>query len=68
MNAARNALQILYLLLFIIFTGTLGYHFIEEWSLFDSLYMSVITLATVGYGETHPLCRLLGESLQCFLF
>jgi voltage-gated potassium channel len=55
MNAARNALQIIYLLLFILVVGTLGYHFIEGWSLFDSLYMSVITLATVGYGETHPL-------------
>jgi voltage-gated potassium channel len=55
MNAARNALQIVYLLLLILVVGTLGYHFIEGWSLFDSLYMSVITLATVGYGETHPL-------------
>ena len=55
MNAARNALQIVYLLLFILVIGTLGYHFIEGWSLFDSLNMSVITLATVGYGETHPL-------------
>jgi voltage-gated potassium channel len=55
MNAARNALQIIFLLLLIIIAGTLGYHFIEGWSLFDSLYMTVITLATVGYGETHPL-------------
>jgi voltage-gated potassium channel len=55
MNAARNALQIIYLLLCILIAGTLGYHFIEGWSLFDSLYMTVITLATVGYGETHPL-------------
>jgi voltage-gated potassium channel len=55
MNAARNALQIVYLLLLILIVGTFGYHFIEGWSLFDSLYMSVITLATVGYGETHPL-------------
>lgn len=35
--------------------GTLGYRLIEGWSLFDALYMTVITLATVGYGETHPL-------------
>lgn len=36
-------------------TGMLGYHWIEGWSLFDALYMTVITLGTVGYGETHPL-------------
>ena len=35
--------------------GTIGYHLIEGWSAFDALYMTVITLATVGYGELHPL-------------
>lgn len=66
MNAARNALQIIFLLLLILIAGTLGYHFIEGWSLFDSLYMSVITLATVGYGETHPL-TIAGRVFTIFL-
>jgi len=35
--------------------GTTGYEMLEGWSFFDSLYMTVITIATVGYGETHPL-------------
>lgn len=35
--------------------GTEGYHRIEGWSRFDALYMTVITLGTVGFGETHPL-------------
>jgi voltage-gated potassium channel len=35
--------------------GVLGYSVIEGWSLFDSLYMTVITIASVGYGEVHPL-------------
>jgi voltage-gated potassium channel len=35
--------------------GVLGYSRIEGWPLFDSLFMTVITLTTVGYGETHPL-------------
>ncbi|WP_445634967.1 Potassium channel protein [Nostoc sp. DSM 114161] len=35
--------------------GTLWYRIIEGWSWEDAAYMTVITLATVGYGETHPL-------------
>lgn len=39
----------------LIIVGTAGYSLLEGWDLFDSLYMTVITLTTVGYGETHPL-------------
>lgn len=39
----------------IILAGTLGYMLIEGWSWFDSLYMTVITLATIGYSEVQPL-------------
>ena len=39
----------------VVLAGSLGYVLIEGWSAFDSLYMTVITLATVGYGEVHPL-------------
>ena len=35
--------------------GALGYMVIEGWSFFDALYMTVITLATVGYGEVHEV-------------
>lgn len=35
--------------------GTLWYWVVEGWSWEDAAYMTVITLATVGYGETHPL-------------
>lgn len=35
--------------------GSGGYYLIEGWSLFDGLYMTVITLATIGYGEVRPL-------------
>ncbi len=37
--------------------GTVGYRVIEwrNYTLFDALYMTIITLSTIGYGETHPL-------------
>ncbi|HEY9071581.1 MAG TPA: potassium channel protein [Candidatus Ozemobacteraceae bacterium] len=37
--------------------GTVGYRLIEgpQWTALDGLFMTVITLATVGYGEVHPL-------------
>jgi len=43
------------LLILTLFAGTAGYILIEGWAPFDAFYMTVITLATVGYGETNPL-------------
>jgi len=46
--------------------GTLGYATIEEWGLFESLYMTIITLATVGYSEVHNLSHE-GQIFTIFL-
>ena len=39
----------------LLIVGPLGYVLIEGWSVFDAIYMTVTTLATVGFGEVHPL-------------
>ncbi len=35
--------------------GTIGYVLIDNYSWFDAFYMTIITVATVGYGEVAPL-------------
>jgi len=44
----------------LIIVGSLGYYSIggSDWTLLDSLYMTIITLASVGYGEVHELDNL----------
>lgn len=42
------------LVLFVLLTGTVVYSWLEHWSMLDSLYFSVVTLATIGYGDLHP--------------
>ena len=42
-------------LVFLFTAGIAGYMLIEHWNLLDATYMTVITLATIGFGETHPL-------------
>ncbi len=52
----RIKLLLAFLLIFLVISfGTLGYMFIEGWTLLDSLYMTIITLASVGYKEVHDL-------------
>jgi voltage-gated potassium channel len=43
------------LLLAVIGSGTAGYTWIEGWAPFDALYMTIITISTVGFSEVHPL-------------
>ena len=43
------------LIVLVISFGTAGYMSIEAWGFLDALYMTVITLTTVGYEEIHKL-------------
>ncbi|HEB75956.1 MAG TPA: potassium channel protein [Nitrospirae bacterium] len=51
----KRAFLSLGLVFLVILSGTVGYSIIEGWTLFDSLYMTVITLSTIGYQEVRPL-------------
>ena len=45
----------LFLLAFVLTTGVLGYMMLSEYSFVDALYMTVITVSTIGFGEVAPL-------------
>lgn len=45
----------LFLLLSVIFIGVVGYMFLSELSFIDALYMTIITMSTVGFGEVTAL-------------
>lgn len=52
----RVGVVALYMLVWLL-AGTLGYARVEGWGLWDSLYMTAITLTAVGYNEVHPLTQ-----------
>ena len=39
---------------FVLASGTVFYRSVEGWSWLDSLYFSVVTFTTLGYGDFHP--------------
>ena len=54
-DSLREVYTAVLLILLLLVLGTLGYEVIEGWSFLDSVYMTVITLTTVGYREIHEL-------------
>ncbi len=55
MPANRKLKIALTLLVLVMLIGTVGFVFIEGWRPLDALYMTTITLSTVGFQEVHPL-------------
>lgn len=51
----KKILTSIIILLLILIYGTSGYMFIEDTSLTDALYMTVISITTVGFSEVMPL-------------
>lgn len=49
----------------VIWLGTIGFHYVEWWALFDSLYFIVVTMATIGYGDFVPVTNV-GKAFAMF--
>jgi voltage-gated potassium channel len=55
-NYLYNHIKVsVFLILTIICIGTSVYYFVFNFTMINAFYMTVITLGTVGYGETEPL-------------
>ncbi len=66
MNSRRRIILSLCLTFFFLGAGTGGYILIEGYTPLEALYMAVITVTTVGYGEVHALSEA-GRVFTMFL-
>lgn len=55
------------MLIIILLVGTAGFMIIEDYSFLDGLYMTAITITTVGYGEVQPLQHPVGKLFTILL-
>jgi voltage-gated potassium channel len=67
MMSTRTRLRLaLISLSIVVASGTIGFHVIQHWSWFDGFYMTLTTMTTIGYQETHPLSQA-GRVFNSFL-
>ena len=55
MRNSHPLVKSLVAILLLIVVGAVGYRIIEGWPFMDALYMTVITITTIGFAEIHPL-------------
>ena len=56
-NFPSNLYRVLLLFLLVIIIGVLGYMYLSNDTFVNALYMTIITITTVGFGEIHPLSQ-----------
>ena len=62
-NSRRQVLIAMLLLFLVIVIGVIGYTQIDNFGFIDSVYMTIITISTVGYGEV----KLVHSQLSFFI-
>ena len=55
MDSTRHLIVSLLLSILIIVFGAIGYVVVEHWNFLDAVYMTIITISSVGYGEVHEV-------------
>jgi voltage-gated potassium channel len=57
MNSKKRLLVSLSIFLIVFLIGVAGFKILggKDWSILDSIYMTAITIGTIGYGEVHDL-------------
>ena len=66
MTIRSRIILALSVLALVVFFGSAGFHYIENWSWFEGLYMTIITMTPLGYGEVKPLSHA-GKVFNTFL-
>jgi voltage-gated potassium channel len=64
----RQLRVVMALLLLTLLSGTLFYSVVEHWTLLDAAYFSVVTLATVGFGDLTPVTAVGKVFTMAYLF
>jgi voltage-gated potassium channel len=57
LNSSKSLIILICLSILIVAFGTGGYMWIERWEFLDAVYMTIITVTTVGFSEVHEISQ-----------